>query len=232
MTNHPLGDELYSAYASGALSRPMKLLIDAQASVDGDVARQREAADAAAGLLLEELEPVAMADNALDQIFSVIDTEEAGLGEAGPARFNAVKTQTSSRSAAQAAGQQIEELLALPANVRDLALERGNWSFAGPGVRTMELIRDGEAKAELIRIEPGRGVPQHGHDGTEFTLVLAGGFSDERDSYGPGEVCKADPSTTHKPVADEDGVCIVLAVTDGPLAFTGPLGWIQRALGG
>ncbi len=60
--------------------------------------------------------------------------------------------------------------------------------------------------------------------------MLTGGFSDGRASYGPGEVCMANPDTIHKPVADEGEVCIVLAVTDGPLAFTGALGWIQRAL--
>ena len=31
MTNHPLGDEIYTAYASGALSGPMRLLLDEQA---------------------------------------------------------------------------------------------------------------------------------------------------------------------------------------------------------
>ena len=233
MTNHPLGDELYAAYASGALSGPMRLLIEAQATMDGDVARKRASADAAAGLLFETLAPAPVSSGALDDIFSIIDTEAAGVGEAGPARLDPARQDAASRKAAQAAGQALDEILSLPDAIRDLALDQGaSWSFAGPGVRTMELMRDGEAKAELIRLEPGRGVPHHGHDGREFTLVLTGGFSDGRDSYGPGELCTADPSTEHRPVADPDGVCIALAVTDGPLAFTGPLGWIQRALGG
>ena len=62
------------------------------------------------------------------------------------------------------AGQAIEELLNLPDPVRDLALDQGGWSFAGPGVRNMTLLNEDGAKAELIRIEPGRGVPHHGHD--------------------------------------------------------------------
>lgn len=231
MTNHPLGDEIYTAYASGALSAPMRLLLDAQAAVNADVARARRTAETVAGVLLEREQPASMMPDALATLFDVIDSEEAGVGEAGPARFDAKLGSERSRSAAHKAGQAIEELLGLPAPVRDLALEQGGWSFAGPGVRNMTLMDEGGAKAELIRIEPGRGVPHHGHDCTEFTLVLTGGFSDGRASYGPGEVCMANPDTIHKPVADEDGVCIVLAVTDGPLAFTGPLGWIQRALG-
>ena len=230
MTNHPLGDEIYTAYASGALSAPMRLLLDAQAAVNADVAQTRAAVEAVAGVLLEQETPASMMPDALATVFDVIDSEEAGLGEAGPARFYAKAGSEHSRKAAEKAGQAIGELLDLPDPVRDLALDQGGWSFAGPGVRNMTLMDEDGAKAELIRIEPGRGVPHHGHDGTEFTLVLTGGFSDGRASYGPGEVCMANPDTIHKPVADEGEVCIVLAVTDGPLAFTGALGWIQRAL--
>ena len=230
MTNHPLGDEIYTAYASGALSAPMRLLLDAQAAVNADVAQTRAAVEAVAGVLLEQETPASMMPDALATVFDVIDSEEAGLGEAGPSCFDAKAGSEHSRKAAEKAGQAIGELLDLPDPVRDLALDQGGWSFAGPGVRNMTLMDEDGAKAELIRIEPGRGVPHHGHDGTEFTLVLTGGFSDGRASYGPGEVCMANPDTIHKPVADEGEVCIVLAVTDGPLAFTGALGWIQRAL--
>ncbi|MEQ8403827.1 MAG: ChrR family anti-sigma-E factor [Oceanicaulis sp.] len=229
MTNHPLGDELYAAYASGALSGPMRLLIEAQADVSPEVARERDAAEAVAGLMLDSAAPARVRDESLEEIFAVIDAEEAGAGEAGV--FSPAAGDGASRRAARAAGQAIEELLALPEAVRDLALEKGAWTFAGPGVRSMELMRDGAAKAELIRLEPGRGVPRHGHDGREFTLVLCGAFHDGRDRYARGELCAADPSTEHKPVAEAGEVCIALAVSDGPLAFTGPLGWVQRALG-
>lgn len=230
MTNHPLGDELYSAYASGALSGPMRLLVEAQASVDPDVRRQQREAEGVAGLVLETIEPAPVSARALDAVFAIIDTEEAGLGEA--AAMKAGAGDQASRRAASAAGQAMKELLDLPEAVRDMALEAGAaWQFAGPGVRSMELMRQGSAKAELIRLEPGRGVPHHGHDGREFTLVLTGAFHDGRDRYARGELCAADPSTEHKPVAEEGEVCIALAVTDGPLAFTGPLGWVQRALG-
>jgi len=232
MTNHPLGEELYAAYASGALSGPMRLLVDAQAAVDPDIRRQRHEADAAAGLMLETVEPASVSSAALDQVLAAIDVEEAGIGEAG--RTPIMSTgDLASQKAAEAAGQAVNEILSLPNSVRDLALEQGGgWRFAGPGVRTMDLMKDGSAKAQLIRLEPGCGVPRHSHDGREFTLVLTGAFHDGRDRFNRGEVCAADPSVEHRPIADEAEVCIALAVTDGPLAFTGPLGWVQRALGG
>ncbi len=227
MTNHPLGEEIFSAYVSGALSGPMRLLVDTQATLNSEVAQQREDYDRMAGALLEALDPVETERDALSRIFDVIDAEARGVGEAGG--LNGADTD---RRAARAAGAALEELLSLPDGVRELALENASWQFAGPGVRTMELVREGSAKAELIRLEPGCGVPHHGHEGREFTLVLCGAFHDGRDRYGRGDLCTADPALEHKPVAETGEVCIALAVTDGPLAFTGPLGWMQRALGG
>ena len=207
------------------------MLVDAQAEVCVEVARNRGDADRLAGVLLETIKPARLSDGALERALAAIDAEAAGAGEAGPLTPEA-RTNAQGRKAANAAGEALNELLRLPAGVRDAALESAGWTFAGPGVRSMELMREGSAKAELIRLEPGRGVPQHGHEGREFTLVLCGAFHDGREHYGAGDLCVADPEVHHRPVAEEGEVCIALAVTDGPLAFTGPLGWVQRALGG
>lgn len=225
MTELLLGDEILSAYAAGALSGPMRLLLDAHSEVSAEAARERAQADAVAGLMLEAEPPAPLRAGALDDVLAIIDAEEAGIGEAGPAAER-------QQHAAGLASKALDEILKLPAPVRDLALERGaGWSFGGPGVRTMELLREGPAKAELIRLEPGQGVPRHTHDGREFTLVLCGAYHDGHARYGAGDMAVADPELTHRPVAEEGEVCIALAVTDGPLSFTGPLGWVQRALG-
>ncbi|MGP1275245.1 MAG: cupin domain-containing protein [Caulobacterales bacterium] len=230
MTHQNLGDEIFSAYASGTLSGPMRLLLETQSQLDPSVARQRDDAEMAAGLLLSVSEPAPLRASALSEIFAVVDAEAGGLGEAGA---SVSPSGRQSEKAARMASRGLDELLALPDAVRDLALEAGgNWQFAGPGVRVMELMREGEAKAELIRLEPGRGVPRHTHDCKEFTLVLCGAFDDGLARYGKGEMSIADPDIEHRPVAEAGEICIALAVTDGPLAFTGPLGWVQRALGG
>ncbi len=232
MTETLLGDEIFSTYAAGALSGPMRLLIDAHGEVSAGAARMRADADALAGLLLEAEPPVHMREGALDDALAIIDAELTGAGEAGPAVMQGDTGEQRQKRAAGLASKALDEILSLPAPIRDLVLERGaGWSFAGPGVRTMELLREGSAKAELIRLEPGQGVPRHTHDGREFTLVLCGAFHDGHARYGAGDMAVADPELTHRPVAEEGEVCIALAVTDGPLSFTGPLGWVQRALG-
>lgn len=234
MTHHSLGDEIFTAYASGTLSGPMRLLLETQSRLDPDIARMRDDADRVAGLLLETVSPAPLRRDALSGVLAAIDAELAGAGEAGPRirQSKDVDAANESRKAAKLASSALDELLGLPEPVRDLALESGaNWQFGGPGVRTLELMREDGAKAELIRLEPGYGVPRHTHDCKEFTLVLCGAFDDGLARYAKGQMSVADPEIEHRPVAEPGEVCIALAVTDGPLAFTGPLGWVQRALG-
>ncbi|MFN3911594.1 cupin domain-containing protein, partial [Hyphomonas sp.] len=93
-------------------------------------------------------------------------------------------------------------------------------------------LRSGERlETELYRISPGARIPRHAHAGNEYTLVVAGGFSDERGSYGPGEVVINGPNDLHQPVGDEGEVCYALAVRDGGLRFTGVMGLLQRLMG-
>jgi len=75
--------------------------------------------------------------------------------------------------------------------------------------------------ARLLYIPAGQSVPDHGHRGTELTLVLQGAFRDEADRFGPGDIEIADESLKHTPVAEAGADCICLAATDAPLRFTG-----------
>ena len=75
-----------------------------------------------------------------------------------------------------------------------------------------------------MRIKSGTAMPSHTHEGTELTLVLAGGFSDERGHFLRGDLAEVDASVDHRPIADPGDDCICLAVTDAPLRLTGPFG--------
>ena len=60
--------------------------------------------------------------------------------------------------------------------------------------------------------------------------MLSGGFTDEYGTYGPGDISIQETGAVHKPVADEDGECIVLAVNEGPIVLTGPVGRLLNML--
>ena len=212
------GAEMYGAYAAGALDPALQLMIETQAELRADVRTRLAQADVVAGAFLEQERPAPMSFGAMERALAAIDTAEEE------------DDRRNSRAAARA-GEALNELIRLPEPLRDRVLSDAadkGWKFAGPGLRIMPLDTRGEATAELLRIEPGCGSPAHSHKGVEYTLVLAGGFTDETGSYGPGDISIAGPDTLHRPIADEGEVCFALAVRDGGLAFKGFLGFVQR----
>jgi putative transcriptional regulator len=106
------------------------------------------------------------------------------------------------------------------------------WKTILPGVKEFKIEETERGEAVLYWIKPGRKMPSHTHEGSEFTLVLKGGFEDGNGHYRRGDIAIADQDVDHKPVADEDEDCICFAVTDAPLRLTGPVGRIlQKFLG-
>jgi len=96
------------------------------------------------------------------------------------------------------------------------------WKRVSPDIHSVELCRDSNgAKVELLRIKPGGAATTHTHMGDEYTVILEGSFSDESGVYSKGDFLLRDASHIHRPVATQDGECICLAVTEGPIQFTG-----------
>jgi putative transcriptional regulator len=76
----------------------------------------------------------------------------------------------------------------------------------------------------LYRIRAGKKMPQHTHEGSEYTLVIRGAFSDVTGRYGCGDVAISDEDIDHTPVAEAGEECLCFAVMDAPLRLTGPIG--------
>lgn len=216
----PAFGEIYSAYAAGCLDPAFMLLVETQAALRPDVARAIAQGEAISGVFLETEESAQLAESALMDALSAIDEYEA--------------SQTQQREAAMRAGTAVDELLALPQPLRDTVLETcadRSWQKLTSGVQRLPLRVESAAEVELYRIDPGQTVPRHTHRGSEYTLVVAGGFSDNSGHFGPGDLAIKGPENTHQPTGDDDGVCFALAVRDDGLQFTGFLGAVQRVLG-
>ncbi len=206
--------ETLAALAAGRADPGLSLLLECAMEMRGS---RTPAPDAVAGALLESEQPVTMSADALSRVFAAIDGDQAG--------------QATHKS--DAPDDAARELIRIPQNLRQRIedAERRNGWKSNAGLRTLELDLGGAHKAEIMRIPAGAGVPRHTHRGQELTLCLSGGFSDGVGAYGPGDVSITDPTITHRPVADTDGPCYVLAVTDAGLKFTGLLGLLQKAFG-
>ncbi|MEM1149562.1 MAG: ChrR family anti-sigma-E factor [Pseudomonadota bacterium] len=216
----PAFSELYSAYAAGCLDPAFALLVETQAALRPDVRRDIRMSEMIAAINFEKTEPAEMESDAVDRALDAIDALDSGA--------------LPKRRVLNGVTEALEELLDLPAPLRDSALiaaGEAGWKFSGPGIRRLALPISEKAETELYRIEPGAVIPRHTHEGSELTLVVAGGFTDESGFFGPGDLSVKGPADTHQPVADDDGPCIVLAVRDGGLRFQGVIGIVQRLMG-
>ncbi|MEY1557685.1 ChrR family anti-sigma-E factor [Yoonia sp. R2331] len=111
-------------------------------------------------------------------------------------------------------------------------LDAVKWRKIGGGVSQAVLPTSEGATVRLLHIPAGTAVPDHGHRGTELTLVLQGAFVDETDRFGAGDVEVANEDLHHTPVAEAGMDCICLAATDAPLKFNGLMPRIfQRFVG-
>lgn len=212
--------ELYSAYAAGCIDPAFAMMLEAQSLIRADVRGSIAVSEMIAGNFLEAAPAARMSYGALERTLAMIDAIEV------PEELQ--------RAAGKSAGDALSELLDLPEPVRSAALDaagRQGWQMLGLGLKRLKLDVGSSMDVELYRIAAGSRIPRHSHGGNEFTMVLAGGFSDERGAYGPGDVCVNGPNDTHQPVADEDEVCYALAVRDGGLRFTGVMGMVQKLLG-
>ncbi|MEH6490149.1 ChrR family anti-sigma-E factor [Hyphomonas oceanitis] len=208
--------ELYAAYAAGTLDPGYALMVETQGALRDDVRQSVAVSEAAAGMLLEAEEAAPMAEGALDRVFAAID--------AGAAK-------TPQRAAAEM--PEINEIERLPEPVVKLARDafaRGGWKRPARGISRLNLDIGSDARVELYRIQPGATVPRHTHGAQEYTLVLAGGYSDATGSYGPGDLAVKGPDDTHVPVGDEGEVCYALIIHGG-LRLTGAMGLVQRLMG-
>jgi len=95
------------------------------------------------------------------------------------------------------------------------------WKSIGRTLR-ISYLKTGDPKFELAlyHIKAGGRIPEHGHRGSEMTLVLDGGFSDAKGSYHKGDFVYRSEGDIHAPTAFQSEDCICIAVVDAPLKFT------------
>ena len=206
---HSLDDASRAALASGRAEPALCLFVDTLMEMRG-ISEQEGAV--LAGVMLESEAPAAMSPHALDMVFAAI--ERGGSRPARPLVY--------------------PELDGLPAGLREMIREaeaKRAWAMAGPGIRRLDLIKDGPLKLEVIRLEAGQSVPWHTHKGNELTLCVHGEYADGLDTYRPGDFSITDGRVRHQPKAYDAGPAYALAVTDAGLRFEGLLGALQRLVG-
>lgn len=114
------------------------------------------------------------------------------------------------------------------------SLDKISWRWIAPGVyaHRVALPHPERGTLRLMKVAPGRAIPDHGHVGSEITLVLRGAFHDASGTYRAGDVADMAETDNHAPVADATAGCICLIATDGSMMFKSKLARLMKPLTG
>lgn len=205
---HPDSTTLLS-FAAGTIAEPLAAVVAAHISMCPRC--RREVAD------LEVLGSVIMMSysSRLGEAAMKAPSQPVSVAASGPRRIV----------------QPHDRLPAPIAAVYGLSLASIPWKRLGPGVwhHRLALRREGDGDLRLLRIAPGRTMPDHGHGGVELTLVIEGAYSDVTGTYGRGDLQDVDEGLEHQPVVDKDVECICLIASERPARFNTLVGRLTQS---
>jgi putative transcriptional regulator len=100
-----------------------------------------------------------------------------------------------------------------------------NWrGLFKTGIRFLYL----EGGLTLVHAKPGIRFPAHTHEGTEESLILAGGLRDLGETYEKGDYQIRQEGIAHAPVALEDEDCWLVTAGEDTIRFKGWRSWFQE----
>jgi putative transcriptional regulator len=200
--NHPY-EELLAAYSAGSLPLSQALCISAHLEHCQSCGQKLQQLNHVGSELMQQLKPSKVSDELKTKLLGMLDSLSEDLPDEKSHKIDA--------RVPRCLHQFVDT------NYDDL-----NWKRISADIQSVELCRDSNgAKVELLKIKPGGSATTHTHMGDEYTVILEGSFSDESGLYGQGDFLVKDENDQHTPVATQDRECICLAVTEGPIQFTG-----------
>ena len=104
-----------------------------------------------------------------------------------------------------------------------------NWQGIGKVSRSRLDTGEIQARASLLHIDKNGEIPHHTHKGEELTLLLAGEFSDEYNTYTAGDFMLLNSDHNHSPKTI-DG-CLCYTIVDAPLYFTKGISKLLNPIG-
>jgi putative transcriptional regulator len=213
-TAHKLQDEWLLSYAAGALDPARSLMVSSHIAYHDDLQEAVSDAESIGGALLESMQTADVSDTVLDELMGRLDKLPA------PAEVKPVVAANSNYP------EPIREFF-------DGDLDSIKWRFMGPGIRHARLW-DGPNgdRLWLLRARGGVSIPEHGHTGDEWTLLLKGSYTTNMGRFGVGDIDLADEEIVHQPMVDKGDECVCLVLTEGPIRMKSLIGRMIQPLVG
>lgn len=206
---HHLDDSTLMSFVAGSLPEPLSAVAAVHISMCDQCARERKNLEKIGAVLLD-----------------MVPGSRCGHAKvrSRPAR-NGHRSSYDGTSAAH-----LGKTVRVPAAVHELLsnrdLEAVAWKKLGFGVWHLPLDCSADATGylRLLKVAPGRVMPEHGHGGSELTLLLEGAYLDETGEYRTGDVADLGDDIEHKPIADPVEGCVCLVASDSKAHFKGLIG--------
>ena len=195
---HVAEEDLFD-YGAGALEEAWSLAIAAHLSFCTSCRSAAEQFEALGGITLEDLSPSELDANSLAVCLKKLDAQAPEGKE-----FSVSKDSSLPGVLQKYVGPDLDQI---------------QWKSIGGGVKQAIIPTKGKATARLLRIPPGVAVPEHSHNGTELTVVLAGSYADGPRRFERGDIQKANTEVHHSPSVVGAEECVCLVATDAPLKF-------------
>ncbi len=194
---HHLDDEIIWDFVCGKLGFGESLVVRTHIALCKECAKTHAVFEATGGELLNEIDGVAMNEDALDLAMARIELKDIP------------KTKTK-KAKAEAFG------FDLPSTLCDIEIKSRHSLGPNVWIAPIEVQKD-KSQTYLLWIKAGQDILPHTHARREMTLVLHGGFVDGNNSYNAGDFVVCDDNVSHAPImlADED--CLCLVYQDGPI---------------
>ncbi len=213
---HPSSDMLLK-YAMGNTSEAESLIISCHIAYCPVCKAEIDKYETIGGFYLTNHKELSVSKNLWSNILEKVDNLEQD------------QHQTNYTSHAIKSNLSVEKIR-IPSTLSDYLhfdFDTNNWKSTINNVKYKGIkFKDANISGKLLEIPPNKSMPKHGHEGLEATLVLHGGYSDEKGDYNKGDLVVADSEEVHSPVSADPSGCICLVVYSGSLQFKGLLGSI------
>jgi putative transcriptional regulator len=203
--HHP-SDATLAAFASGTLDEARGLVVATHVSLCARCRGAVRAFEHVGGKLLDDVEPAAMSEGALERAMAQLGPQETKPFVSAPRPASAGD---------------------FPEPLSQYAL--GSWRWIGRGVqwRAVDVRSEEGGRVFMLKAAPGTRLPRHKHTGTEWTCVFEGAFRHDLGRYGPGDFDEADESVEHNPVVEDGVACICLVAMQGNIELQS---WVGRLI--
>ena len=222
MANYHPADELLMQFAAGQLTNALGIQAACHLESCKQCQHKVRLYEQLGGDLIDISSPVEVETNAKSKLLAALHQQQA-TGEQ-----TTIKSEAESSLDAFYKEQLSKANQRLPKPLRRFVPEYYDnlpWKGLSKSIQSYDLpFSDEQYTARFYKIAAGKELPQHTHNGNEFTLVMSGSFADLSGDYHPGDFVLADHSTHHQPKAHDKEDCICFAVTDAPLKMTGFFG--------